>query len=204
MLRRTSDNNAPRLDYRPAAVASVPAQTDTPVTLASTQPTRKAEVVKPKPIINEQAKPVVITKSTPKEPVVVAAVKPVIPKKPVKTTLASEAILVKQAIAHVRHWADAWKAQNVSSYITAYIDGYRPANGLSNRAWQAQRKQRLSKPTFIQVSLTNITASLSGSDKAKVTFDQTYRSNTFKDKTRKQISLQRIDNEWRITEERSL
>ncbi|WP_028470320.1 tetratricopeptide repeat protein [Neptunomonas japonica] len=203
MLRRTSGNNTPALNYQSstivsndtlAAIKAVPANT-------VAQPAPKKPVVATPPITKPVAKKPVVAKAMTevpniKAPVIVEASTPV---KPINTKQ-----LVQEAVSHVNSWASAWSKQNVSGYLNAYTTGFRPLNGLSNNAWQTQRNQRLTKPTFIKVKLNNIRTSLINADTAKVTFKQTYQSNTFKDTSKKQILLTRVNNAWRIKEERSL
>ncbi len=212
MLRRTSDNNAPVLNYQPSALVSddsqLAAATAASTTLktattakptiqpvvAMAQATAKAPAVE-KPVV---AKPAVV-KLQNLQAVIVEASTPT----PIATP-ADTKILVQEAVSHVNNWASAWAKQNVEGYLNAYVSGFQPLNGLSNTAWQAQRQQRLTKPTFIKVTLRNINTTLINADTAKVTFNQTYQSNTFKDTSKKQILLTRINNAWRIKEERSL
>ena len=207
MLRRTSGNNAPVLNYQSSAIvsndtlAAIKAVPATQPTIAMAQPAPKKPAVAKPAIKKPIAKKPVVTKVMEKAPKIKA---PVIveastPVKPINTQQ-----LVQEAVSHVNSWASAWSKQNVSGYLNAYTAGFRPLNGLSNNAWQTQRNQRLTKPTFIKVKLNNIRTSIINADTAKVTFSQIYQSNTFKDTSKKQILLTRVNNAWRIKEERSL
>ncbi len=214
MLRRTSDNNAPVLNYQPsalvssdtqlaAATASIKAKPIAQPVIAMAQPTIKAAVVqKPvpaKPVVvqSQPTKPVSVTTQT--SPTIVEASTPVSTSASMDTNK-----LVQEAVSHVNNWASAWAEQNVEGYLRAYVAGYQPLDGLSNQAWQSQRHQRLTKPTFIKVKLNNISTSIINANTAKVTFNQTYQSNTYNDTSKKQILLSRVNNSWRIKEERSL
>lgn len=208
MLRRTSDNNAPVVNYQPSALISNDAQLaaataiiKTPViakpmiqpVVAMTQPTAKTTVIEKSVVVKPAA---MIAKTS---PVIVEASIPA-----PKTAPADTKKLAAQAIKHVNTWASAWANQNIEGYLNAYITGFQPLNGLSNQAWQAQRHQRLTKPTFIKVQLNNISTSIINANTAKVTFSQIYQSNTFNDTSKKQVLLTRVNNAWRIKEERSL
>ncbi|SIS91292.1 tetratricopeptide repeat protein [Neptunomonas antarctica] len=118
------------------------------------------------------------------------------------TTEASQ--LINEAVNHVNNWASNWSAQNVEGYLNAYISGYQPLNSQSNKAWQAQRHQDLTKPSFIKVKLTNIKTSNINTETAQVRFDQALQSNILNSVSKKQLILQRVNNEWRIKEEHSL
>ncbi|BBB30921.1 tetratricopeptide repeat protein [Neptunomonas japonica] len=204
MLRRTTGNSASALNYQPSAIvsndklAAIKAVSATQPIIAAAQPAPpKTMATKPaiiKPVAKEPVVAKVVTKV--QAPVIVEASTPI---KPVNTQQ-----LAQEAVSHINSWASAWSKQNVSGYLSAYTAGFRPLNGLSNNAWQTQRNQRLTKPTFIKVKLNNIRTRIINADTAKVTFNQTYQSNTFKDTSKKQILLTRVNNAWRIKEERSL
>ncbi|WP_177201158.1 tetratricopeptide repeat protein [Neptunomonas qingdaonensis] len=208
MLRRTSDNNAPVLNYQPSVLVTDDAQLAA-ATAASTTlkaPTIAKSTIQPVTAMAQATTPTapavekpVVVKPQNTQAVIVEASTPTPKAAPIDTK-----ILVQEAVSHVNNWASAWANQNVEGYLNAYIPDFQPLNGLSNRAWQAQRQQRLTKPTFIKVKLRNINTTLINADTAKVTFKQTYQSNTFKDTSKKQILLTRINNAWRIKEERSL
>lgn len=212
MLRRTSNNNAPELNYQPSAILASNTITSTkkaPVsqpTVALVQPTPKKPIVT-KPAIS---KPVIKIPKQPKPVIAKVAVKPtkklvvVEASTPAKTKPINTNQLAKEAASHVTNWATAWSEQNVSGYLNAYTTGYRPLNGLTNKSWKSQRNQRLTKPTFIKVKLGNIRTSIINASTAKVTFKQSYQSNTFKDSSTKQVMLTRVNNAWKIKEERSL
>ena len=215
MLRRAADSTPKPLNYEPAAVAMQPAQVATApkTTVATAAVVKPAPVAKPE-VIKQPAAPV--KPVTTVEPAVVEVTKPVT-KTPVNTVTAAptktqapkpdtalEVQRIREAIAAVRSWASAWEQQNVDGYLDAYADGYRPGNGLSHQAWRAQRKQRLNKPSFIKVELSAVTARIEGDSTAVVSFNQAYRSNTYRDNTRKQITLKQSPTGWKIIKEASL
>jgi tetratricopeptide (TPR) repeat protein len=224
MLRRTSNNNLPQINYQPAAldtnsnalalvdsnkVKEPVQQAVASVTVSQPTTTQTVTVTEPEVI---QSQPIVIaSKSEPKDnepPKVVAAPQPPaasespVQKEPEPTV--PEHVLVKEAVTHVDRWASAWSGQNTEGYLSAYSSDFRPSNGLSHSAWAKQRKQRLTKPTFIEVKIENMRTRIINSTTANVTFKQLYKSNTYSDVTQKQLTLTRINNQWRITEERSL
>ena len=73
---------------------------------------------------------------------------------------------------------------------------------MSRNAWEKGRKKRLSSPTFIKITLSNISINFRGENLAKVYFEQEYQSDTYRDKVNKEITLKMIDNKWLITRER--
>jgi hypothetical protein len=230
MLRRTADVNVPTLAYQPAQISSsnssaqtIAAVTPPPAPKPEPKPIAKVEAkpevkvsepvkapeppkVEPKP----EPKPVVVAAKKP-EPVVVEAPKPKTePKVEVKDlsikpepAKPSAPELVREAVAHVNQWAEHWRNQNVNGYVGSYTADYKPS-GLSHSGWVAQRKQRLSKPTFIKVTLSGVKTTLVNDNTAKVVFTQGYQSNTYQDQTRKELTLTRVNGQWRISAERSL
>ena len=121
---------------------------------------------------------------------------------------ASDAIAVsgpEQAVLNtVQAWAKAWQGQDVEAYLGAYAEGFVPSQGLSREQWQAQRRQRLSKPELIEVELEDIAVTLSANGSARVSFLQRYRSDRYRDKTRKRLYLVKEGEGWKILAEKTL
>jgi tetratricopeptide (TPR) repeat protein len=177
MLRRTSGNNAPALNYQPSAIVANDGLVET-------------------------AKPATqITTAAPKEPVVAKVTETKI-KAPIQSLHTLQ--LIDEAEDHIYRWAIAWSEKDVSQYLNTYTPDFRPLNGLSNSAWQTLRNQRLKKAVFIKVTVKNISTTIVNSNSAVVTFRQAYESDTFNDISEKQMLLTRLNKAWRIQEERSL
>jgi chromosome segregation ATPase len=104
-------------------------------------------------------------------------------------------------VALVTSWAQAWSNQDVDEYLASYSDRFQPASGLSRSRWQEQRRQRLTAPSFIEVEISSLDVSIDGPERGSVTFDQSYRSDTFQDVVRKSLELVLEDGEWRILSE---
>jgi tetratricopeptide (TPR) repeat protein len=103
----------------------------------------------------------------------------------------------------IKNWAKAWSAQDVDAYLASYGRQFVPPKGLSRSAWEKERHVRLNKPRFIKVTLTNIKINLHGKDYAEVRFTQSYQSNTYGDKVKKEVLMPKVDNDWLITQERT-
>ncbi|MES1925072.1 tetratricopeptide repeat protein [Salinisphaera sp. T31B1] len=102
--------------------------------------------------------------------------------------------------AALQRWASAWSAQNVDAYLAMYSDRFVPDDGASRSAWASERRQRLTAPSRIQVTLDDIRVETRG-DQALVRFDQRYRSNTYQDHEVKALLMRRSDDGWRILRE---
>ncbi len=110
---------------------------------------------------------------------------------------------VSAAQAILLNWAKAWSTQNVDQYIRFYSDDYSPA-GMSRTVWAAQRKKRIRQPKWIHVGLRNFDVTENGPARLRIRLEQEYKADNYRDVTRKEFILQKIDNEWRIIKERGL
>lgn len=105
------------------------------------------------------------------------------------------------ALATVHAWSTAWMAQDVAAYLSHYDADFKvPGNG-DRSAWEAQRHERLTRPAFIKLELSQVKVDLDG-DTAVVRFLQRYESNTFKGNDRKTLTLAWRGGEWKIVEEK--
>lgn len=103
-------------------------------------------------------------------------------------------------MAVIKGWSDAWARQDVTAYIAAYAPTYKPKD-MSRQEWEAYRKDRLTKPKFIRLELTDLKAYLVNNTRMRVTFSQTYASETLKTKDKKTLELELINDQWRIISE---
>lgn len=154
---------------------------------------------------------VVAAASSRKEPAVVAAVesKPA-PEKPAEKT--AEKPAEKSAAAKpssndvldtVNSWAKAWASKNVDAYLAFYAKDFQTPGGEARADWEKARRQRISAPTSISVTVDGPKVSLSGDSQARVTFRQGYSSNVLKGAhTTKTLVLAKVDGRWLIQQER--
>lgn len=111
----------------------------------------------------------------------------------------------------VESWATAWSNQDVDGYLGHYSPDFQVPNGMSREAWDAQRRQRLTRPSEIQVTLAGIRrvgynkAWIDGKERelVKVRFHQSYASDTFSDAVDKELELELVDLNWKIFTETS-
>lgn len=177
-------------------------------------PTRVAPL-EPLPVTGQaQASPVAavaavdVTRAPP--PTEVATVEPLPPIPPPaaadEATAADEAAPpssggAEQLAAAARHWARAWAEQRVEAYLDTYASTFVPPAGLSRAAWAAQRRQRLSAPSWIQVDIDGVVADLESPNRGWVEFVQRYRSDGYQDTVTKRLDLVREDGAWKIAGE---
>lgn len=105
-------------------------------------------------------------------------------------------------LAAIDAWAQAWSRQDVDAYLAAYAPDFRPGDGVSREAWERTRRERVSAPKGIAVTIDGPRVR-PGEDSASVTFRQHYRSDRFKASSTKTLTLNRAaDGRWLIVEER--
>lgn len=104
----------------------------------------------------------------------------------------------------LRRWAEAWSNQEVEKYLTFYADQFIPPGGRTRQGWQTQRRDRLTKPTNITVTLEDFKLSPQADGSLTVEVIQNYKSDLLADRTQKIFNLQSTESGWKILRERSL
>jgi tetratricopeptide (TPR) repeat protein len=138
--------------------------------------------------------PTVVAKVEEPKPAPAAAPTPL--PKPDDTTAANTAA-VEQA---VNAWAKAWAARDVKAYLAAYGTAFKPDNGKSRSAWEAERESRIAPRKRIAVTLSNVRITLDDKG-ALVRFKQRYESDTFNGTSQKRLRLVSENGRWVITDE---
>ncbi len=103
----------------------------------------------------------------------------------------------------VQAWAHAWASKNVDAYLAAYSPKFKPPKGESRSSWENTRRQRITAPKKIEVTLSDISVASDDSNHATVTFKQSYRSDRMSTTAHKILELTKSGGKWLITEERS-
>ena len=108
---------------------------------------------------------------------------------------------IKQTI---NAWSQAWSSKDIESYLSFYSDNFMfPKKFSSRNEWEGQRYQSFESAGNIQVTLTNMKVTFTDETHARVTFSQDYRSDTYRDRVKKTLSLQKEGDTWKITRELS-
>ena len=102
----------------------------------------------------------------------------------------------------LQQWARAWSGKRVEEYLGCYSDEFRPPNGMSRSNWEASRRSRIETAQWIEVQVRGFEVEMLAPERARVTFDQIYRSDRFGDSVRKTIELAREEGRWTIVAER--
>ena len=104
----------------------------------------------------------------------------------------------------VERWALAWSRQDVDGYLASYVEGFVASNGKTGEVWREHRRERLLRPSEIQVDVSDLTIEEIDAGSARAEFLQTYRSDSYRDTVRKELLLARVDDGWLIANETSL
>ena len=158
-------------------------------------------VASSKPPVTVAAGPITPAKEPAKPPVAVAVAdpKPVAEKPAEKAPASANA----EVIDTVRAWAKAWSAKDVDAYLAFYGKEFKTPGGEARAAWEKTRRQRISAPKTISVTVESPKVSVAADGHASVTFRQGYRSDVLKSTTTtKTLVLARGDGRWLIQQER--
>lgn len=100
-------------------------------------------------------------------------------------------------------WTQAWSSKNAADYLALYADDFAPEGGQLRAAWAEQRRDRILKPSRIQVSIKNPKTTRISDDKVRVNFQQRYVSDNYSDSVNKVLELKQVNGAWKITREYS-
>ena len=135
-----------------------------------------------------------------KAPVSVAATEPA---KPSAEKPAAQKTGDAEILETVNAWAKAWSAKDVDGYLAFYGKDFKTPSGEARADWEKARRQRISAPKSIAVTVDAPKVSVPAEGQASVTFRQGYRSDVIKStSTTKTLILARSDGRWLIQQER--
>jgi len=121
--------------------------------------------------------------------------KPAPPPGPAKAD--SEAVL-----AAVQGWAKAWSAQDANGYLSYYAPNFQVPGGDTRAAWESTRRDRITRPKRIQVTVGSPKVSFDAGGRAIVKFRQSYKSDTLDTSGTKTLTLVRNNDRWQILQEK--
>ena len=126
-----------------------------------------------------------------------------VPSKAATDSGASDAGSGSDVLKSVHAWASAWSAKDVDTYLAAYADDFRPADGESRSAWAETRRERVSTPKSIKVGLSDISVKMNDGTHATVRFKQSYHASHLRSTGHKTLSMVKADGKWLIQEEQT-
>jgi len=169
----------------PAVVASAPAPqpAPAPVQVAAAKPTPSATVIATTPGAAAPAP----SASEPKRPA----------PAPAKDSASED---IAQAIAS---WAEAWSQKDMKAYFAAYASNFEPGKGVSRKAWEQEREQRIGKRSGkISVTYEEPTIKIDGNT-ATARFRQHYKAPGLNSSSWKTLEFVRSGSKWLIQEEKA-
>ena len=99
-------------------------------------------------------------------------------------------------------WSATWSEGDVESYLSFYDASFKNGKFATRPDWVYNRRQNISADKGIKVSLSNVKIALKEQKNiALVTFRQQYRTKRYQDDTKKELTFQRVGNEWKIIAE---
>lgn len=134
---------------------------------------------------------------------VAAAPAPVAAKPtPAPAPAAADNSAQEDVLRSVKAWAAAWSRQDMNGYLASYGASFQAPNGMSRKAWEADRRARIEGKGRISVTIEQPVVKLDG-DTATVSFRQNYRSDRLDTSSRKTLVLGRAGSRWLIKAERT-
>lgn len=107
-------------------------------------------------------------------------------------------------LAAVKAWSDAWVRRDEEGYFAAYDASFLPQGGGSRDDWEKRRRLLLGVARNVDLRIESPTVERVADREALVTFNQHYRSDSYRDSVVKQLRLVERDGRWLIAEERVL
>ena len=108
-----------------------------------------------------------------------------------------------ELVKRLMGWAQAWSEKDLDTYISYYSTAHK-LNFATHEDWAENRKQRILRPGFIKIGVSNIQIRAQTRNLAIIDFVQTFDSLDYSDRVIKRLGLSRVNSEWKITDERVL
>jgi len=106
----------------------------------------------------------------------------------------------KNILLSVEEWRKSWVNKDLPAYFSSYVANY-SGDFASPSVWRAGRAKTIGSAGNIDLVLSKPIVNLESSNRAKVTFEQFYRSNGYSDKGVTELSLGLDRNRWLIERE---
>lgn len=88
----------------------------------------------------------------------------------------------------------------MAQYLAAYAPSFDPPGGLSRKAWEQERRDRIVSKNKITVTLSKLTTQVNGTT-ASVGFIQSYKADQLAVSSHKTLKLVKRGDQWLITQE---
>lgn len=101
-------------------------------------------------------------------------------------------------------WVDAWSRRDDAAYFAAYDPSFIPQGGGSHADWEKRKRMLLEVARNIEVKIESPSVDLAADGNVTVTFNQFYRSDSYRDAVVKQLRMTERDGRWLIVDEKVL
>src|SRR5258706_5095799 len=108
-----------------------------------------------------------------------------------------------EGVAAGKGWGQAWSKKEADGYLSYYAQEFKNPGDESRAAWGEAPRSPITAPPTISPSISAPKVTLSGADRATVTFRQTYRSDVLKSSNTKTLVMVKNEGRWQIQQERS-
>ncbi|RME85521.1 MAG: hypothetical protein D6771_03125, partial [Zetaproteobacteria bacterium] len=105
--------------------------------------------------------------------------------------------------AAIERWRTAWEARDLEGYFAMYAPGFAPSGFADHEAWRRYKTRVILGKRRIRVRIEKLELFRRG-DRIVARFVQHYRSDTYKDRTRKELEWSKGPHGWQIVAERVL
>jgi outer membrane protein assembly factor BamE len=101
-------------------------------------------------------------------------------------------------------WVSAWTRRDDDAFIAAYDASFVPQGGGSRADWEKRRRLLMDVAKNIEVRIDSPSIDRASDGMATVTFNQFYRSDSYRDAVVKQLRMVDRDGRWLIVDEKVL
>ena len=104
----------------------------------------------------------------------------------------------------LNHWAKSWQNKDIDDYIDSYSPNFKSRSYSSRQAWMEGRNERINRANEIEISISDMVIDALSSERVQVDFVMGYRSDRYRDRTKKRVVFKRMAGKWRIVRELTL
>ena len=108
--------------------------------------------------------------------------------------------LAQEVSEAVQKWAKAWASKDMDGYLASYSNQFAPEGQRTRKAWEQERRARITSKGSIAVEVSDIEVKSDGSQTTAV-FRQRYKSGSLTSSSRKTLVLAKEGSRWMIIRE---
>jgi ketosteroid isomerase-like protein len=132
---------------------------------------------------------------------IAASVEPAKPAAEIPTPVAAKPNPA-EIVDTIEAWARAWSSKDVPAYLAFYAANFQTPGGEPRAEWENMRRQRISAPKNIEITVESPTLTVVSEGLVNVTFRQGYRSDIITSApVTKVLVLVKTDGRWLIQSE---